>query len=356
MARCTSATSWSTSRPISGCASSACSVMQVHLVCADDAHGAPIMLKAEADGITPQALVAQHRGGPAAVSARLFTSASIIGTPRIHRKTSRLSQDVYTRLKAAGFVYVKPVEQFYDPVKGMFLADRYIKGECPQLPFEGPVRRCLRGLQHVNAPTDLINPYSTLTGAQPVLKTSDHYFFRLSDPRASSSCEEWLDTPGRLQPQVANKAKRMARQAQKTAQKRARVRCGRLGHLPRRALLRHSDPRRPGQVLLCLAGCAGWATSPRCKNYFDSGRARAQRVSRAPSRSFSPIPDRADPLHRQGHHLLPHAVLAGDAEVRRCALQGAGQRPRARLHHGLGEKMSKSRGTGISPLRYLTSA
>ena len=119
----------------------------VHFVCADDAHGAPIMLKAEAEGVSPQELVARI-----AADRPDICDGFHIGFDHWYSTDSpentALSQDIYRRLKAAGLIYVKAVEQFYDPVKSMFLADRYIKGDCPELPREGPVRRRMRGLQH----------------------------------------------------------------------------------------------------------------------------------------------------------------------------------------------------------------
>jgi len=114
---------------------------------------------------------------------------------------------VYARLKTAGLVYQKAVEQFYDPVKGMFLPDRYIKGECPNCHSKDQYGDACEVCSTVYAPTDLINPYSALTGARPVLKASEHFFFRLSDPQCVAFLKQWLDTPGRLQPQVANKAR-----------------------------------------------------------------------------------------------------------------------------------------------------
>ena len=115
---------------------------EVHFVCADDAHGAPIMLKAEAEGVTPQELVARIAAG-----RPQYLQGFHISFDHWHSTDSpenvALSQDIYTRLKNAGLVYVKPVEQFYDPVKGMFLRRPVHQGRVPELPFEGPVRRCV---------------------------------------------------------------------------------------------------------------------------------------------------------------------------------------------------------------------
>ena len=178
----------------------------VHFVCADDAHGAPIMLKAETEGISPQELVrriAEERPRYLQGFHIEFDHWYSTESP----ENVALSQDIYRRLKAAGLVYVKAVEQFYDPVKEMFLADRYIKGECPNCRAKDQYADACEACSIVNSPTDLINPYSTLSGAKPVMKTSDHYFFRLSDPKCVEFLTGWLDTPGRLQPQVVNNAR-----------------------------------------------------------------------------------------------------------------------------------------------------
>ncbi|MDP1952511.1 MAG: class I tRNA ligase family protein, partial [Betaproteobacteria bacterium] len=178
---------------------------EVHFVCADDAHGAPIMLKAEAEGVTPQALV--RRIG---AERKQYLDGFHIGFDNWHSTDSpentELSQDIYRKLKAAGLIYTKPVEQFYDPVKGMFLADRYIKGECPKCGAKDQYGDACEVCSSVYTPTDLVNPYSTLSGAVPELKTSEHYFFRLSDARCVAFLRDWMGNH-RLQSQVANKAK-----------------------------------------------------------------------------------------------------------------------------------------------------
>ena len=178
---------------------------EVHFVCADDAHGAPIMLKAEAEGITPRELV-----GRIGAERKQYLDGFHLGFDSWHSTDSpentELSQDIYRKLKAAGLIYSKPVEQFYDPVKGMFLADRYIKGECPKCGAKDQYGDACENCSSVYAPTDLVNPYSTLSGAKPVLKSSEHYFFRLSDPKCVAFLRDWVGDE-RLQSQVANKAK-----------------------------------------------------------------------------------------------------------------------------------------------------
>src|SRR5674476_795920 len=162
----------------------------VHFVCADDAHGAPIMLKAEAEGVTPQQLV-----GRIGAERKKYLDGFHIGFDNWHSTDSpentELSQDIYRKLKATGLIYTKPVEQFYDSVKGMFLADRYIKGECPKCGAKDQYGDACENCSSVYSPTDLKNAYSTLSGAAPVLKTSEHYFFKLSDPKCVAFLREW---------------------------------------------------------------------------------------------------------------------------------------------------------------------
>ncbi|HEX3631132.1 MAG TPA: methionine--tRNA ligase [Casimicrobiaceae bacterium] len=184
----------------------------VHFVGADDAHGAAIMLAAEAEGVTPQQMVTRI----AATRPKILGIGEYAGKgfhlsfDHWHSTDSpenvELSQDIYRRLQDRGLIYSKAVEQFFDPVKSMFLPDRYIKGECPVCGAKDQYGDSCEVCGSVYAPTDLKNPYSTLTGATPVLKSSDHFFFRLSDPQCVTFLRQWTQSPGRLQPEVANKA------------------------------------------------------------------------------------------------------------------------------------------------------
>ncbi|MDR2173200.1 MAG: methionine--tRNA ligase [Burkholderiales bacterium] len=176
---------------------------QLYFVCADDTHGAPIMLKAEAEGITPQALVARI-----AATRPQCLDGFLISFDHWHSTDSpentELSCDIYQKLKARGLIYPKTIEQFYDPVKGMFLPDRYIKGECPKCGAKDQYGDACEHCSTVYNATELVNPYSTLSGAAPVLKTSEHYFFKLSDPQCLAFLREWTQN-NRLQSEVSNK-------------------------------------------------------------------------------------------------------------------------------------------------------
>lgn len=172
-------------------------------VCADDTHGTPIMLRAEKEGIAPEALIARVHGE----HLRDFTGFHIAfdNYYTTHSDETRFySEDIYRKLKAAGLIEVRAIEQYYDPVKKMFLPDRFIKGECPKCGAKDQYGDSCEVCGAAYAPTDLINPYSAVSGAKPELKSSDHYFFKLSDPRCQTFLREWT-RKGSLQQEAANK-------------------------------------------------------------------------------------------------------------------------------------------------------
>src|SRR5690606_4461060 len=103
-----------------------------------------------------------------------------------------LSEKNYRRLKDAGFIYSNSIEQFYEPFMVMFLPDRNIKGECPHCHAKDQYGDACESCSAVYSPTELIEPYSTLTRAKPVLRSSEHFFFRLSDPRCVEFLREWV--------------------------------------------------------------------------------------------------------------------------------------------------------------------
>ena len=178
----------------------------VHFVCADDTHGAPIMIAAEKAGLSPQDYVAKIAAG-----RKEYLDGYSIEFDNWHStdgvENHELAQEIYRALRAQGLISTKTVEQFYDPMKGMFLPDRYIKGECPKCGAKDQYGDSCENCSAVYVPTDLINPYSTLTGAAPVMRESEHYFFKLSDPKCAEFLEAWTSAPGRLQPEVLNKIK-----------------------------------------------------------------------------------------------------------------------------------------------------
>jgi methionyl-tRNA synthetase len=173
-------------------------------VCADDTHGTPIMLRAEKEGLTPEALIARVHAEHSRDFAGFHVAFDNYHTTHSD-ETRHYSEDIYKKLQAAGLIEVRSIEQYYDPVKNMFLPDRFIKGECPKCGAKDQYGDACESCGAAYAPTDLKNPYSAVSGAQPVLKSSDHYFFKLSDPR----CQEFLRRATRevckAQPEAVNK-------------------------------------------------------------------------------------------------------------------------------------------------------
>jgi methionyl-tRNA synthetase len=317
---------------------------EVFFVGADDAHGAPIMLKAEEQGLTPRELVA----GIAAERPRYLRGFHIsfdYWSSTDSAENTQLAHEIYARLKAAGLIYRKSVEQFYDPLKGMFLPDRYIRGECPNCHSKDQYGDACEVCSSVYAPTDLINPYSTLSGAKPELRSSEHLFFRLSDPKCVAFLKGWLDAPGRLQPSVANKAREWLTGTGEHA----------LGDwdISRDApYFGIPIPDAPGKYFyVWLDAPIGYLAA--LKSYFDSGAARVRGEGRS-FEEFLGAPE-TEQIHFIGKDIIYFHTLFWPA-----MLQFAGAPFKVPDHvyvHGFitvsGEKMSKSRGTGLSPLRYL---
>ncbi len=175
---------------------------QVTYVCADDAHGTAIMLRAEANGLTPEQQIAQVQRE----HERDFAGFHI-GFDQYHSthaEENRLcSTDIYLKNKEKGNIAVRPVKQLFDPEKGLFLADRFIKGECPKCGAADQYGDNCEKCGTTYSATELKNPYSTLSGATPVEKESEHFFFRL--PNFEPFLKHWTRSPGRLQSSIANK-------------------------------------------------------------------------------------------------------------------------------------------------------
>ncbi len=314
---------------------------EVHFVCADDAHGAPIMLKAEAEGVTPQQLVARI-----AAERPRYLDGFHVSFDHWHSTDSpenvELSQDIYRRLRAAGLIATRTIEQFYDPVKGMFLPDRYIKGECPKCGAKDQYGDSCEVCGAVYAPTELKDPYSTITGARPVMRRSEHYFFSLSDPRCLEFLKGWaLD--GRLQPEVANKAREWLEGT--TAEDGTRA-----GGLADWDISRDAPyfgipiPDAPGKYFYV------WLDAP--IGYLAALKAHCAKHGLDFASFVAPDAD-LEQVHFIGKDIIYFHTLFWPA-----MLKFAGYKVPDRVNvHGFitvsGEKMSKSRGTGLSPLRYL---
>ncbi len=316
----------------------------VHFVGADDAHGAPIMLKAEAEGISPQALVNRY-----ASERPQYLNGFHIEFDHWHSTDTpenvELSQGIYKALKAEGLISTRAVEQFYDPVKGMFLPDRYVKGECPKCGAADQYGDSCEVCGAVYMPTDLVKPYSTITRATPVMKSSEHYFFNLSDERCVKFLQEWTtgtNAQGQkhLQSEILGKTREWLGNGQADAQ----------ANLADWDISRDSPyfgieiPDAPGKYFYV------WLDAP--VGYLASLKAYCAEQGI----DFNTLLDpngTTEQVHFIGKDIVYFHALFWPA-----MLKFAGRKTPDLLHvHGFitvsGEKMSKSRGTGISPLRYL---
>ena len=179
---------------------------EVHYVGADDTHGTPIMLRAEKEGLTPKELITnvwkEHKRDfdDFLIS---FDNYYTTDSP----ENEKLSQSIYLKLRDVGLIEMRSIEQAYDPVKEMFLPDRFIKGECPKCGAKDQYGDSCEKCGATYSPTDLKNPFSVVSGATPIKKVSDHYFFKLSDPRCETFLREWTQVRTPLQPEARNKMK-----------------------------------------------------------------------------------------------------------------------------------------------------
>ncbi|WP_394064002.1 methionine--tRNA ligase [Alcaligenes sp. WGS1538] len=315
----------------------------LHFVGADDAHGAPIMLKAESAGITPAQLVDRI-----AAERPTYLNGFHIQFDHWHRTDSQeniaLAQDIYRSLKSAGFIDTRTIEQFYDPVKGMFLPDRYIKGECPKCHAKDQYGDSCEVCSAVYVPTELIEPYSTLTRARPVLKTSEHFFFRLSDPRCVAFLQEWTTgTNAQGKPRLQSEVLGKTREWLGTGE-------GAEASLNDWDISRDEPyygipiPDAPGKYFYV------WLDAP--VGYLASLKAYCAKQGLDFDALLDPEGN-TEQIHFIGKDIVYFHALFWPA-----MLKFSGRKvPDALNVHGFitvsGEKMSKSRGTGISPLRYL---
>lgn len=319
----------------------------VRYVCADDTHGTPIMLRAEKEGITPEALITRvHQE-----HLRDFTDFEV-AFDHYHSTHSpenkAYAEDFYTKLKAAGFIETRTIEQFYDPVKAMFLPDRFIKGECPNCHSHDQYGDNCEVCGAAYAPTDLKNPYSAVSGAKPVMKQSEHFFFKLSDPRALLFLRQWTrenasDGFPRLQAEAANKMQEW------------------LGAEGENKLSDWDISRDAPYFGFEIPGAPGkyfyvWLDAP--IGYFASFQHWAQKTGHVDEVAAYTQADAAKAQGTEMVHFIGKDILYFHALFWPAMLQFAGYRTPTRLSvNGFltvnGAKMSKSRGTFITAHSYI---
>ncbi len=311
----------------------------IHFVCADDAHGAPIMLQAQSEGIEPEALVQRI-----AATRPQCLNGFKISFDHWHSthspENTELSQAIFLKLKEAGLIKTRSIEQFFDPIKGMFLADRYVKGTCPKCGAADQNGDNCEVCGAVYAPTDLINPRSSLSGATPVMKSSEHYFFALSDPRCVEFLRSWM-SEDRLQPEVFNKAREWLNGKSEDGSSDS-------------GLADWDISRDAPYFGIQIPGTTDkyfyvWLDAP--VGYLASLK------SYCTARGIDFDGLLADPKTEQ-IHFIGKDIVYFHTLFWPAMLKFAGRKtPDKVFVHGFltvnGEKMSKSRGTGISPIRYL---
>ncbi|HBO37269.1 MAG TPA: methionine--tRNA ligase [Pasteurellaceae bacterium] len=174
---------------------------EIYFVCADDAHGTPIMLKADQMRITPEQLIADVQKSHYEDFCRF--NISFDNYHSTHSEENReFSEMIYGRLKENGFIKSRTISQLFDPEKGMFLPDRFVKGICPKCKASDQYGDNCEVCSSTYSPTELINPRSVVSGATPIVKESEHFFFDL--PSFESMLKDWIRS-GSLQQEVANK-------------------------------------------------------------------------------------------------------------------------------------------------------
>ncbi len=314
----------------------------VHFVGADDTHGAPIMLKAESEGITPQALVARY-----ANERPIYLDGFHIKFDHWHSTDSpeniALSQSIYRELQAANLIETRSVEQFFDPQKGMFLPDRFIKGECPKCHAKDQYGDACEVCGAVYAPTELVEPYSTLTGATPVLRSSEHFFFKLSDERCVAFLRDWTaGANARGEPHLQSEV--LAKTREWLSDSEGQAKLGDWDISRDAPYFGIEIPDAPGKYFYV------WLDAP--VGYLASLKAYCQKKGLDYDTLLDPEGD-TEQVHFIGKDIVYFHALFWPA-----TLKFSKRKTPDRLNvHGFitvsGEKMSKSRGTGISPLRYL---
>ena len=321
---------------------------QVNFVCADDTHGAPIMIAAEKAGKTPQQFVADIAAGrkPYLDGFHIaFDNWHSTDAPENHELARQIYRDLRDISAADGgsLIEVRAVEQFFDPQKDMFLPDRFIKGECPKCHAKDQYGDNCESCGAVYAPTDLINPFSALSGAKPELKTSEHFFFKLSDPRCVEFLSQWTQD-GKLQPEVANKVKEWF-SVRTNPDGTTSEGLGDWDISRDAPYFGIEIPDAPGKYFyVWLDAPVGYLAS--LKNLLGK-------------RGESYDAYMANPALEQ-YHFIGKDIVTFHTLFWPAMLHFSGRKtPNSVFVHGFltvnnGEKMSKSRGTGLDPLKYLS--
>ncbi|MBC7444778.1 MAG: methionine--tRNA ligase [Polaromonas sp.] len=316
----------------------------VNFVGADDAHGAPIMIAADKAGKTPQQFVADIAAGrkPYLDGFHIaFDNWSSTDSPENHALARQIYRDLRDNPEGS-LIETKTIEQFFDSEKSMFLPDRFIKGQCPKCGSKDQYGDNCEVCGAVYAPTDLIHPYSALSGVTPVLKSSEHFFFKLSDPRCVEFLENWTQD-GKLQPEVANKVKEWF-SVRTNADGSQSEGLGDWDISRDAPYFGIEIPDAPGKYFyVWLDAPVGYLAS--LKNLLDRRGENFDYYM-------------ADPALEQ-YHFIGKDIVTFHTLFWPAMLHFSGRRaPDNVFVHGFltvnnGEKMSKSRGTGLDPLKYL---
>ncbi|SNY41023.1 methionyl-tRNA synthetase [Arsukibacterium tuosuense] len=302
---------------------------ECYYVCADDAHGTPIMLKAQQQGIAPEQMIAQTK-----IEHEADFAGFAIGFDNYYSTHSEENREfaslIYQRLDQAGYIKRKTISQLYDPQKNMFLPDRFVKGDCPKCGALDQNGDSCDVCGATYSPTDVKNPRSVVSGATPVLKDSEHYFFDL--PAFSQMLQDWTRS-GALQEEMANKLQEWFTDGLQ------------MWDISRDApYFGFEIPGAPGKFFyVWLDAPIGYLAS--FKNYCDTNNIDFD--------SFWQPDSNAEVYHFIGKDIIYFHSLFWPA-----MLEGAGfRKPNAVYAHGFvtvnGAKMSKSRGTFIKARSYL---
>ena len=320
----------------------------VNFVGADDTHGAPIMIAAEKAGKTPQQFVADIAAGrkPYLDGFHIaFDNWHSTDAPENHELARQIYRDLRDISAADGgsLIEIRAVEQFFDPQKNMFLPDRFIKGECPKCHAKDQYGDNCEVCGAVYAPTDLINPFSALSGAKPELKTSEHFFFKLSDPRCVAFLSNWTQD-GKLQPEVANKVKEWF-SVRTNPDGSTSEGLGDWDISRDAPYFGIEIPDAPGKYFyVWLDAPVGYLAS--LKNLLDK---RGEDYA-----AYMANPN-LEQIHFIGKDIVTFHTLFWPAMLH---FSGRKTPDKVNVHGFLtvnnGEKMSKSRGTGLDPLKYLS--